>query len=178
MNVIDQHHIVGAVNRFLCNRNIHIMRDQKRDSWMLVHYTPQETSNYLPNRVRRLEIYAADTSTEGLHNADKRIINNMFRDICDHSKPMALTSFAVCKTARKSENRLVFIIAYAMCIAMSQNVSAFQKAISGGGDSEVDNGDDDDVQEDTTNIRKIIFEILKNGRWPNDTSEQMWLNGQ
>lgn len=174
LNLHEQHHIVIAFNRFICNRNIHVMRDHERNSWMLVHYTPQ-TSSYAPNAVRKLEIYTTEANVEGLHSTDKRIINNMFRDICDHSKPMALTSFAVCKPVRKPENRLVFIIAYAMCNALSQKPSAFYEAIPSSDDSGDDNSD---VEENTEKIRKIIAEILKNGRWPEDTSEKLWNNEQ
>lgn len=79
-----------------------------------------------------MKIFTTERKANVLSRADKKTINSMYPDVKDPTQPLVIISIATCRVARKPENRLVFIMAYAICSALSLKKSAWEVALVGG----------------------------------------------
>lgn len=154
LNEVGQHAIVHKLNPIMKPCHLVIMKHDACSSWMVIHQNK-----------KFLHLYSSEPRLDyqSLNSRDTASIDDKYNG--EINDPVSKIQFANCQKPIKMENRFVFTIAYALCIAMDQNISKFFKRALG------DN-------EDTMMIRKIIVEMLKNGQLPrkNGDANNIWKN--
>lgn len=144
----EQQAIVNRINPIIGKlKHVMLVPHHARNTWMVIH------DLYGKKSKSWLELYtteSADSFTKFFFDdVDRASIKKIFAKYKD---PLHEIAFKPSLKPSKKENKFVFSVAYALCIAMDHNVSAFKNALRDG--------------EDTTMIRKIIVDTLKNGQLP------------
>lgn len=163
LSVVDQKIIVDLINR-ICeenNRPIRITYDRSNESYVALHYQPKK-GNEGPKLTAHCSVKSYNQSI--IHEEDKQMIKECFAKW--HGDVMKFhTIKEALKRPSNPENQFVFVLGYALCLAIGQSVATFQSGLQEG--------------ENTEKVRKVIVQLLQPGKLQlSDLSKNIWENGE
>lgn len=161
----DQETIVKLVNEMCVDRRVKITNDSKNKCYIAILCELKKKVDETEKDSYRLLAYSPkfNQKSKSLNVSDRKRINESFTECLENSK-LNIEMVESLRRPSNPENQFVFVLGYALCLAMGQRVNTFAAGLK--------------EDENTEVVRQVIANILQPGKLPTTNPEnEIWYGG-